>query len=171
MTQGASATRVEADAQGKRATYDEIVVGTVLGEMDWVVTEDMIDLQCKLDLDYDEFYSLDSPWGGRVAPPQITYRPPRWLLSRTYNVRGLFYKWEMQNVRAIRVNESLHVICRITDKYVKNDREFIIYTAEATDSKGELVFRTVRTHVLDALERTAPRSGEGIDTGIKAERI
>jgi hypothetical protein len=171
MTEGASKTRVEEDAQGKRATYDEIVVGTVLGEMEWVVTADMIDLQCKLDLDYDEFYSLESPWGGRIAPPQISYRPPRWLLSRTYNVRGLFYKWQMENVRPIRLDEKLHVICRITDKYVKNDREFIIYTAVATDVKGEVVFRTERTHVLDALERTAPRAGAGIDTGIKAERI
>jgi hypothetical protein len=171
MTEGASATRVEADAKGKRATYDEIVVGTVLGEMEWVVTEDMIDLQCKLDLDYDEFFSLDSPWGGRIAPPQISYRPPRWLLSRTYNVRGLFYKWQMENVRPIRLNEKLHVVCRVTDKYVKNNREFVIYSAEATDEKGEVVFRTVRTHVLDALERTAPRAGTGIDTGIKAERI
>jgi hypothetical protein len=171
VSHGASTTRVEADAQGKRATYDEIVVGTVLGEMDWVVTDEMVELQCRLDLDYDPFYSLDSPWGGRVAPPQISYRPPRWLLSRTYNVRGLFYKWQMENVRAIRIGEPLHVICRITDKYLKNDREFIVYTAEATDSKGEVVFRTERTHVLDALERTAPRAGEGIDTGIKAERI
>ncbi|HEY1729123.1 MAG TPA: MaoC family dehydratase [Candidatus Baltobacteraceae bacterium] len=171
MTEGASKTRVEADAQGKRATYDEIVVGTVLGEMDWVVTEDMVELQCRLDLDYDEFYTLDSPYGGRIAPPQITYRPPRWLLSRTYNVRGLFYKWQMENVRPIRINEQLHVICRITDKYVKNDREYIVYTAEATDVKGDVVFRTERVHVLDALERTAPRAGEGIDTGIKAERI
>lgn len=171
MSESVSRTRVEADARGRRATYDDIEVGTVLGEMEWVVTEEMVDLQCRLDLDYDEFYSLDSPWGGRVAPPQIQYRPPRWLLSRTYNVRGLFYRWTMENVRPIRLNETLRIKSWIVDKYVKNEREFVVYAAEATDSAGQTVFRTERTHVLDVLERTAPRAGEGIDTGIKAERI
>ena len=171
MSGAASRVRVEHDAQGKRASYDEIEVGTVLGEMDWAVTEEMIEQQCRMDLDYDEWYSLESPWSGRIAPPQISYRPPRWLLSRKYNVRGLFYRWKMENVRPIRLNETLHITCRITDKYVKNDREFIVYNAEAKDARGEIVFRTERIHVLDALERSAPRAGQGIDSGIKAEKI
>ena len=33
----------------------------------------------------------------RVAPPQIQYRPPRWLLSRNYNVRGVFFRWEFEH--------------------------------------------------------------------------
>jgi hypothetical protein len=171
MSETVSKTRVEADAQGRRATYEEIEVGAVLGEMEWVVTEEMVDLQCRLDLDYDEWYSLDSPYGGRIAPPQIQYRPPRWLLSRAYNVRGLFYRWKMENVRPIRVNETLKIKSWIVDKYVKNDREYVVYAAEATDAGGETVFRTERTHVLDVLERSAPRAGRGIDTGVKAERI
>lgn len=171
MTESVSRVRVERDAKGKRASYDDIQLGTVLGEMEWVVTEEMVEQQCRMDLDYDEFYSLDSPWGGRVAPPQIQYRPPRWLLSRTYNVRGLFYRWMMENVRPIRVNETLHIRSWITNKYIKNDREFVVYAAEAKDSSGNVVFRTERTHVLDALERSVPRGAEGIDTGIKAEKI
>ncbi|MGH7328319.1 MAG: hypothetical protein ACREJX_08220 [Polyangiaceae bacterium] len=171
MSDTISRTRVEADARGRRATYEEIEVGKVLGEMDWIVTEEMADLQCRLDLDYDEWYSLDSPWGGRISPPQIQYRPPRWLLSRTYNVRGLFYRWKMENVRPIRLNEKLHVKCWVVDKYVKNYREYVVYSAEATDTEGKTVFRTERTHVLDVLERSAPRAGQGIDSGVKAERI
>jgi hypothetical protein len=164
-------TRVAADAKGPRAQFDDIEIGRVLGEMDWVVTEDMIDTQCAIDADYDVWYSLRSPWGGRVAPPQISYRPPRWLLSRTYNVRGLFYKWEMENVRPIRPGVTLRVVARITEKYVRSEREFIVYEAEATDPDGNVVFRTRRTHVLDFIERTTHRAGEGIDSGIKAERI
>jgi hypothetical protein len=164
-------TRVAADAQGPRARYEDIEVGRLLDEMEWVVTDDMIDAQCAIDADYAVWYSLDSPWGGRIAPPQISYRPPRWLLSRTYNVRGLFYKWEMENVRAIRPGATLRVSARIADKYVKNEREFVVYEAQATDLEGQVVFRTRRTHVLDFVERTAQRAGEGIDSGIKPERI
>jgi len=63
------------------------------------------------------------------------------------------------------------VIARVSDKYVKNEREFIVYEAEATDPDHQVVFRTRRTHVLDFVERTAQRAGSGIDSGVKAERI
>ena len=101
------ATRIAEDENGPRTTFDEIEIGKVLGEMDWVVTEEMIDSQCHMDLDYDLWYSVDSPWRGRVAPPQISYRPPRWLLSRTYNIRGLFCRWEMENLLPIRPSRRL----------------------------------------------------------------
>jgi acyl dehydratase len=162
---------VAEDSHGPRARFEDIEVGRELGEMEWVVTAEMIDTQCALDADFDWWYSVDSPWGGRVAPPQISYRPPRWLLSRTFNVRGLFYRWEMENVRPIRAGVTLKVKARISDKYVRNEREFIVYEAEATDPDGEVVFRTRRTHVLDFVERTAQREGAGIDSGIKTERI
>jgi hypothetical protein len=168
---GNQKTRVAADSHGARAQFDDIEVGQSLGEMEWVVTEEMIDTQCAIDADYDVWYSLTSPWGGRIAPPQISYRPPRWLLSRTYNIRGLFVRWEMENVRPIKPSVKLRVAARISDKYVKNEREFVVYEAEATDPEGNVVFRTRRTHVLDFIERTAQRAGEGIDSGIKAERI
>ncbi|MBI3069106.1 MAG: hypothetical protein HYY79_09615 [Betaproteobacteria bacterium] len=163
--------RIAEDEQGRRATFDEIEIGKPLGSIEWVVTEEMIDQQCELDMDYHYWYSVDSPWGGRIAPPQLSYRPPRWLFSRAYNVRGLFYKWEMENVRPIRPGVKLAITGAIADKYVKNDREFVVYEAQATDPGGDVVFRTRRTHVLDFVERSAPRAGKGIDSGVKPEKI
>jgi hypothetical protein len=164
-------TRIAEDDNGPRTTFENIEIGKVLGEMDWVVTPEMIDAQCHMDLDYDVLYSLSSPWGGRVAPPQISYRPPRWLLSRTYNIRGLFCRWEQENLKPILPDVVLRVTATVVDKYVRKDREFVTYQAEAVDPAGETVFRTRRTHVLDVLERNAPRTGKGVDSGIKAEKI
>jgi len=163
--------RVAEDANGPRTSFDEIEVGKVLGEMEWVVTPEMIQKQCDMDADYHTWYFLDSPWGGRIAPPQISYRPPRWLLSRTYNVRGLFVKWEMENVKPIKPGVTMRVTAKVIDKYVRKEREFVVYEAEAKDPKGEVIFRTRRTHVLDVIERTAARAGKGVDSGIKAEKI
>lgn len=163
--------RIAEDTTGKRATYEDIEVGRSLGSLEWVVTEEMIDQQCHMDIDYHFWFSVDSPWGGRIAPPQISYRPPRWLISRTYNVRGLFIKWEMENVRPIRPGVKLTVSGRIADKYVRKEREFVVYEAEATEESGDVIFRTRRTHVLDFVRRTAPREGAGIDSGLKPERI
>lgn len=163
--------RVAEDANGPRTSFDEIEVGRVLGEMDWVVTPEMIEKQCDMDADYHTWYFLDSPWGGRIAPPQISYRPPRWLLSRTYNVRGLFVKWEMENVKPIKPGVTMRVTAKVIDKYVRKEREFVVYEAEAKDPAGQVIFRTRRTHVLDVIERSAARAGLGVDSGIKAEKI
>lgn len=164
-------TRVLEDSQGKRAAFEDIQVGQTLGEMQWQITDDLIDLQCQLDQDFDPLFFPQGDGAQRVAPPQITYRPPRWLFSRTYNVRGLFVRWESETFRAIVSNMTITVSGSIVDKFVKKDREFVVYQAEGKDSAGNLIFRTKRTHVLDFVERSAPREGAGIDSGIKPERI
>lgn len=164
-------TRVLEDASGRRAAFEEIEVGKTLGEMTWEITDELIDLQCQLDQDFDPLFFATAGKPIRVAPPQITYRPPRWLISRTYNVRGLFVRWENEMFKAIVPNSTLTVTGSIVDKFVKKDREFVVYQAEGRDQDGDLVFRSRRTHVLDFVERTAPRAGSGIDSGIKPEKI
>jgi hypothetical protein len=163
--------RVLEDGSGRRATYDDIEVGHSLGEMEWEITDDMIELQCRLDEDFDRLFCLPQSNGSRIAPPQITYRPPRWLFSRAYNVRGLFVRWEMEMLGLIRSGTKVKVTGSIVDKFIKKDREFVVYQAEGRDPEGELLFRTKRTHVLDFIERSAPRAGTGVDSGIKPERI
>lgn len=163
--------RIAEDAQGPRTDFKDIEVGHALGSFEWVPDEDMIAVQCRLDQDFDPWYSIDSPYGGAIAPPQLQYRPPRWLLSRNYNIRGLFYRWELENLRPILAGVALTIAGCISDKYVRKGREFVVYEAEATNPEGEVVFRTRRTHVLDVIVSDAPRVGSGVDSGIKQERV
>lgn len=164
-------TRVLEDSQGRRAAFEDIQVGQTLGEIEWHITDELIDLQCQLDQDFDPLFFPQDEGARRIAPPQITYRPPRWLISRTYNVRGLFVRWESESFRAIEPDTTITVSGSIVDKFIKKDREFVVYQAEGKDAAGNLVFRTKRTHVLDFVERNAPRQGAGIDSGIKPEKI
>jgi hypothetical protein len=164
-------TRVREDGSGRRATFEDIDIGCSLGQMEWEITDDLIDLQCMLDQDFDPLFFPQVDGQSRVAPPQITYRPPRWLFSRTYNVRGLFVRWENESFRAIEPNTKITVTGSIVDKFIKKDREFVVYQAEGHDQGGNLIFRTKRTHVLDFIERSAPRANVGIDSGIKPEKI
>lgn len=166
-----AASRVLEDGGGRRAAFEDIEIGRSLGEMEWEITDDLIDLQCLLDQDFDPLFFPQEDGPKRVAPPQITYRPPRWLFSRTHNVRGLFVRWENEAFRAIEPNTKIKVTGSIAEKFVKKDREFVVYLAEGRDQVGNLVFRTRRTHVLDFIERSAPRAGAGIDSGIKPEKI
>jgi hypothetical protein len=164
-------TRVEFDEHGKRTTYDEIEVGRELGTLEWVVSEEDLEKQCVMDEDFHPWFFLDSPWDGRIAPPQIQYRPPRWLLSRTYNIRGVFYKWEFENLAPIRPGVRITVSGRIAEKWIDREREFVRYEAEGRDETGTLLFTTARVHALDVIKRTAPRAGAGKDSGIKKEKI
>ncbi len=166
-----SKTRIARDDHGERTVYDDIEVGSDLGELEWVVSSEDIDKQCLIDDDYHAMYILGSEGGSRIAPPQIQYRPPRWLFSRKYNVRGMFYKWGMENVKPILAGMTITVSGRIADKWIRNDREFVEFYSEGYDEAGDVVFRTTRVHVLDALKRTTTREGDGIDSGIKAEHI
>ena len=164
-------TRIAEDEHGPRATYDDIEVGQELEELKWIVTEDDIENQCQMDEDFHEWYVLDSPWGGRVAPPQIQYRPPRWQLSRTFNVRGVFYKWTLENIRPIKPGDEITVRGKILNKWIHKQREFIEFESIGSNANDDIVFRTTRVHVLDVVKRDAPRSGVGIDSGIKNEKI
>tara|TARA_A100001037_G_scaffold304765_1_gene342655 strand:+ start:1142 stop:1681 length:540 start_codon:yes stop_codon:yes gene_type:complete len=179
MTEGTQ-SRVEFDEHGKRTTYDEIEVGRDLGSLEWVITEEDIEKQCSIDEDFHPWFSFDleeqegtevGPWDGVIAPPQIQYRPPRWLLSRTYNIRGVFYKWDYENLKPIRPGETITVTGRILDKWIDREREFMSYEAEGRDEEGDIVFRTTRVHALDVLKRDTPRAGAGEDSGFKQEKI
>jgi len=163
--------RKERDALGPRALYEDIEVGLDLGSLEWTVSAEDIAKQCAIDDDHDPIYAGDSPWGGPVAPAQIQYRPPRWLLSRTFNIRGVFYEWEFENHRPIKPDVPITVQGIVADKWIKNDREFVAFEFTGTDPAGEVLFVTRRVHVLDVIERTAPRVGVGVDSGVKAERI
>jgi hypothetical protein len=165
-------TRVARDDRGERTSFEEIEIGQGLGVLEWEVTPELIDKQCAMDDDYDPLFSLDNgPFGSRVAPPQISYRPPRWLFSRNFNVRGVFYRWEMENINPIRPNTKIIVSGKITDKWIKDNREYVEFESVGVDEKGLLLFKTRRVHVLDVIKRTAPRSGVGMDSGRKPERI
>lgn len=166
-----STVRMVEDATGKRATYEEIEVGKDLGSFEWVVTQEDIDRQCALDEHWHEWFVAGSPWGGPIAPPQIQSRPPRWLLGRTYNVRGVSYKHDFEYLKPIRPGAKLIISGRITDKYIKRNREFVRWDTSAHDEDGELVFTASRVQCMDVVERDAPREGVGIDGGPKPEKI
>ncbi len=163
--------RVARDAEGERASFDDIEPGQDLGSLEWEVTPEMIEKQCAIDDDHDALYDSGGPFGGPVAPPQIQYRPPRWLLSRRFNIRGLFYRWEFENLHPIRPGTTITIRGQVRGKWIKKDREFVEFEFTGTDSEGVPLFVTRRVHVLDVAGRRAPKEGVGVDSGKKAEEI
>jgi len=164
-------SRIAEDEYGPRATYEDIEVGRDLGTLQWIITDEDIEKQCRIDEDYDPLFSSEVSGADRIAPPQIQYRPPRWLLSRNYNVRGVFYRWDFENLAPLKPGVDITVSGRITNKWIARGREFVEFEAIGKDPDGRELFRTRRTHVLDVINRDTPRNGRGLDSGIKAEKI
>lgn len=160
-------TRVERDARGPRATYEDFEIGASLGELTWSIRPEQVRGLIENDQDYHPWYVDDSPFGAPIAPPLVTYPPVRILFTRRYNVRGLFYIFESEFFEPIFYNRELRITGEITDKWIKRDREFVMYRCEATRvDDGVRIFATKRAHVLDYITRDAPREGEGVDSGL-----
>lgn len=104
-----SRVRMAEDATGRRTHFEEIEVGKDLGKFDWLVTQADVERQCSLDNHWHEWFVSDSPWGGPIAPPQIQSRPPRWLLGRTYNIRGVSYKLDFEYLKPIMLGQKLTI--------------------------------------------------------------
>lgn len=166
---GQARRRIAEDEHGPRTSFEDIEVGRDLGTLEWVIEASDIEKQCRIDDDHDPRYIQDRE--DAIAPPQIQYRPPRWLLSRNYNVRGVFYRWEFENLGPLRSGEPITVGGRILKKWVAKGREFVEFEATGTSAAGDILFRTRRTHVLDMADRQTPREGRGLDSGIKSEKI
>ncbi len=153
-----SGPRVSSDEFGERTAFDAIEVGKDLGSYPWSFTEDEVDLYSMAHTEFHEWYNIESPFGGRVAPPSITYRFPRWRFAEVYWVRGLFVAWENEQLDVLRPGVEYVWSGRISDAYVKRDREWVWHEWECRTAKdGELVTRTRRGHVLDYLKRSDAR--------------
>lgn len=157
--------RVARDAGGERTRYEDIAIGEDLGSIEWSFDEAAIARICDSDDDFHEWYVVESPYGGIIAPVLIGYPPVRMLFSRRYNVRGLFYWHEAENFAPLKPNVKYTICGRICDKWIKREREFVQYEATCYDPQGNKVFHTRRAHALDYLTRDVPKDGSGIDSG------
>lgn len=156
--------RVLIDGRGKRTEYDEFEIGAEFKPYELALTPQQIDYFCEGHQDYHEWYSVNSPFGGRICPPLMNYRIARDMFSSRYNVRGLLYEYETENINPMRPGKRMRVTGRITNKWIKNEKEFVEYRVTGVDEDGLEIFRTRRVHVLDALPRTAPRKGSNMNT-------
>lgn len=160
-----SQVRIARDARGARTRFEDLEVGKDLGSTEFVFTQLQIDQTCDRLNDHHPFYELSSPFGGTVCPVYMTYWLTRMLFSQTYSVRGLFYKWNFELFEPVKPQVKYSLSARLTEKWIKNDREFVAYESVCKDPQGNLVFTTRRAHTLDFIKRTAPKSGEhGIDS-------
>ena len=130
---------------GRLSTFDEIEVGPEYTRV-WTITPDTIDLYMLMHDEYHEWYAIDSPFGGRVAPPNASWNIVRAMLP--YNVRGLFAGAEYELFDVLRPDVPYLWKGKVSDKYIRRDRERIVYDGICVHPDGHEVLRTKRLHAL-----------------------
>jgi hypothetical protein len=147
--------------------YDDIHVDTQLGPAEWKITTDEIDRHCLVTGEFHVWYTVGHPTVGRVAPLSLSYLRSRHLFSEAVPLSGLFAGWSHRQLGFLRPEVTFVLQGRVTDKYVRREREWVWYEVACSDAEtGEEVFRTSRGHVLDySTDRSetspaAPTAGE-----------
>ena len=130
---------------GRLSTFEEIEVGKEYSRV-WTITGDTVDLYMLMHDEYHEWYAVDSPFGGRVAPPNTSWNIVRAMMP--YNVRGLFAGAEYQLYDVLRPDVPYLWKGQVSDKYIRRDREWIVYDGICVDPDGKEVLSTKRIHAL-----------------------
>jgi N-terminal half of MaoC dehydratase len=141
----------------KAIPFDQIVVGEELGPWSIEITEAAIEDYCADWDDHNPLYLVGTADGGPpIAPPAFMAGLTGFrLLGCKYDARSTIgAKTEHQNLRPIRVGETLRTEGRIVEKYVKRGLEYVIIESTSYDDAGRPV-RNSRDHILLSLERVA----------------
>jgi hypothetical protein len=137
--------------------FDQIVVGEELGPWLIEITPDVVRQYCEDWADPNPLYLEGTSDGGPpVAPPAFmaglaSFR----LLGRKYNAQSTVgAQSEHENLKAIRVGETLRAEGRIVEKYIKRGLEYVIVEYTAYNDAGEPI-RHSRDHILLGLEHSS----------------
>jgi acyl dehydratase len=135
--------------------FESIVVGEELGPWSITITEQVVREYCEDWDDHNPLYLKGTADGGPpVAPPAFMEGLTGFrLLGRKYDAAATIgAKTEHQNLRPIRVGETLRTEGRIVEKYVKRGLEYVVIESTSFD-EADRAIRTSRDHILLSLER------------------
>ena len=140
-----------ADTTGaKDPSWDELVVGLEVGPLRYVVTPEMVaDFCAALPVDAAP-YRQGGIYPTPVMPPTLLTTDYIPLLRGHLELGwGLMSKHALKSLRPIRVNETVTVAGRITDKFVKKGRHYWTLQYEVRNSAGEPCLQSTITCSVD----------------------
>lgn len=135
--------------------FESIVVGEILGPIEYRVDEKDVKQYCADWQDFNPIYLKDSPFGGPVVPPAFragldSFR----LLATKYDSHATVgVKTAHQFLNPARVGKRVIVTGRIADKYIKRGVEYVVIEYQMVDGDGVEIRRSV-DHIALSVERS-----------------
>jgi acyl dehydratase len=134
--------------------YAHLEVGEDLGTRTIEVTDDLV-RDCLEAIESEHpWYLRDSPFGGRIAPPTLFDNETLRILDTRYARFGSIHaKQSWRFLAPVRVGTRVDVNVRISDKYVRRDKGYMVMTLTATDDTGRTVCTGTHTSVVSLVSR------------------
>jgi hypothetical protein len=95
--------------------------------------------------DHFPWYSDDSPYGGTIAEPGMLHEMAFMAMMRRFPVappagkQSVHAKQESQLYYPAKVGTKVKIEVRLTEKYVKRGKDYILHEARLTDEGGRIL--------------------------------
>lgn len=126
--------------------FADLNIGDVFPQFNFSITKDMADKYLKTIENRHEVFENNDDSGKRLVPSTIlslfTFGAYKNFIESPAGC--LHAKQEYEFLQPVYVGDTLVVRSKITDKYVKNGRNFVIFATEA-DKGNEPVLKSVMT--------------------------
>lgn len=140
----------------KTFDYEHLEVGDDLGTKTIEITEELVrEYAGVIEADH-EWYTKDSPFGGRIAPPTIFDNETLRMIDTVYARFGSIHAkqaWSFR--RPVRVGSKVRVNVRIADKFVKRDKGWFVMELTATDEAGDVLCTGRHTSAVSLVKKPA----------------
>ena len=133
-------------AQLKEQKWELMEVGEEFGPVEVVVDDQKIKSFAYAVDDYDPAFFVGKPKGQRIGHPVVLcndlLRAPHSKYDpHTGSGTSLHAKQEFEVFKPVRLGQKVIVTGRFVDKYIRREKPYIVFEAEARDEDGELVLR------------------------------
>ena len=147
---------LQKDAEMARL-WDGLTVEGALGPVSYAVTDRLVDVFCSATEETHPWFTKDSPFGGRIAPPVITGGDySKLMASMGYNL-GYHARHHAESLAPMRLGDQLTVTGRVMDKYKRRGLRYFVLDYQATNQRGEAVYRRTITATVGVLRDPAAR--------------
>lgn len=124
-------------------------LGDDLGSLEFTITADMVERNAWANDDYNPWYMVDSPFGGRMASPAtpLAFDGNVFYDYYQYPAAGsLFAKQEFEFIKPLMVGQTYRMSGTLVDIYKRKGRTFYRIELSITDSAGVEVMKMFKTN-------------------------
>jgi acyl dehydratase len=133
--------------------WDALEIGTETGRFAMTVTDEMIDeYLASMDNDHPWFTGHDTPFGERLAPPDLVPKLAMTALFQEFvqrdigpNIRA---KQSFEFLAPVHPGTKVRAVGRLIEKYERRGKRFITLEALFTDERGTPLVRDRRTQMV-----------------------
>lgn len=141
---------LQTDAQMEQA-WEALSVGETLGPLTYQVTERVVDAYCEATEGRHPWFTNGSPFGGRIAPSDLSTTDYRHLVEEKGTSPGYHARHHAEFLEPVLIGDTLTVTGRMAAKFQRRGFRYYTMDYQATNQRGQQVYRQSITATVGVL--------------------